>query len=69
MAKRSCAICGKSPAIPVVYGFPSPDLMEQAARGEVLLGGCVIEGGEPGQLCADCAASHFDADGSDAGTS
>ena len=69
MAKRRCDICGEAPAIPVVYGLPSPDLMESAARGEVLLGGCEIGGDDPVRLCARCASSRSDADAPVDGTS
>jgi hypothetical protein len=51
MARPECARCGKRASKPVVYGYPSPELMEQAKRGEVILGGCVI--GIP-WLCDQC---------------
>lgn len=45
-----CPQCGR-PAVPIVYGFPSPGLMEAADRGAVVLGGCVIEGDQPTYQC------------------
>lgn len=36
-----CKGCG-TPIAPVIYGYPSHELMEKAQRGEVRLGGCVV---------------------------
>ncbi len=49
-----CDSCGKSPATPVVRGFPGKELLEDAARGVVILGGCQVEGGQPKWLCRQC---------------
>lgn len=38
---RICQGCG-TPIAPVIYGYPSRELMEQAQRGEVRLGGCIV---------------------------
>ena len=48
MAKKApknsvCPDCG-APMVRIVYGYPSPELFGQSARGEVALGGCVISG-------------------------
>jgi hypothetical protein len=32
--------------VPLVMGLPGPDLMEAAARGDMLLGGCIVTGYE-----------------------
>ena len=45
MALLRCAKCGRHVRKKVVYGYPCPELMEQARRGEVVLGGCEV--GEP----------------------
>lgn len=55
MSKRNCEICGSSSAVPVVYGMPSRPLVEKAIRGELVLGGCVIEERQPRWLCIRCA--------------
>ena len=54
MALLRCAKCGRSVRKPVVYGYPGPEAMEQARRGEVVLGGCEL--GEPVDpwWCDDC---------------
>jgi hypothetical protein len=51
----ACPRCG-SRSIPIVYGLPGMELFEAADRGEVALGGCVIEDGAPEWRCrgVDC---------------
>ena len=39
---KVCPYCGGE-LIPIIWGYPSEDLLEKANRGEVHLGGCVIE--------------------------
>lgn len=52
-----CEGCG-TPIAPVIYGYPSRELMEQAQRGEVRLGGCVMPFGPERRLndsfCGTC---------------
>jgi len=38
---------GSPRLVPLVMGLPGPELREKAARGEVILGGCMISGTEP----------------------
>lgn len=40
--------------VPIVYGYPGDGLMEAAARGEVVLGGCVIMPHQPRWKCLSC---------------
>ena len=47
--------CGTT-VLPVVYGLPQPELFEQAARGEVLLGGCIIGPDDVMETC-ECGAT------------
>jgi hypothetical protein len=51
---RTCPHCGSQRCVPVAYGFPSTDLQEEAERGEVVLGGCIIWGGQPEWVCMAC---------------
>ena len=52
-----CEGCG-TPIAPVIYGYPSHELMEKAQRGEVRLGGCVVPFGIERRLndsfCGSC---------------
>ena len=54
---RVCEGCG-APIAPVIYGYPSRELMEQAQRGEVRLGGCIVPFGTERRLndsfCGTC---------------
>ncbi len=52
---RTCANCGGR-AVPIVYGMVGVDAFEAAERGEVELGGCVIEGEAPAWKCTSCEA-------------
>ena len=54
VAKLRCALCGTTAHRTVVYGYPSPELLEEARRGEVILGGCVI-GEKVVWFCNDCS--------------
>jgi hypothetical protein len=58
-----------SKLIPIVYGLPLRELMEQSERGEVELGGCVITevfdpksgfiSGDPELYCPKCEGRFF----------
>jgi hypothetical protein len=55
-AKIACPRCGARGMIPIIWGFVTPpwDLAED--RGEVKLGGCLVEDGlEPEWSCPNCA--------------
>lgn len=56
----SCAACGSPRVAAIVYRMPSPQLESQAARLEVILGGCELRGGglDPETGCLDCGAIH-----------
>jgi len=54
MALLRCAKCGRTERKPVVYGYPSPETLEKARRGEVVLGGCEIGGPPEPWWCDDC---------------
>jgi hypothetical protein len=60
MSDRACDLCGKTPARRVLYGYPSPELIERARRGEVILGGCLIGGEQPNWLCRKCESLRED---------
>ena len=55
MPRHSCDSCGATPALPVVYGYPGPELLEEAQRGAVILGGCLVAEGVPDWLCSRCS--------------
>jgi len=49
-----CPSCSSPRVRRIIYGEPSPDLGEQATRGEIVLGGCVLFGNDPKWDCPDC---------------
>ncbi len=53
-ASGECPSCGASKVLRIVYGLPGLELAEDAQRGKVALGGCVITGEDPEWRCAKC---------------
>jgi hypothetical protein len=50
-----CLRCkSKQEFIPIVYGYPSQELMKKAEAGEVLLGGCMLWDRAPMHKCKKC---------------
>ena len=64
-----CPTCNAGKLIPIVYGLPLRELMEQSERGEVKLGGCIITevfdpktgfvSGDPELYCPKCEGRFF----------
>ena len=52
-----CPRCGVSAGVPIEYGLPDRELLEQAERGEVEIGGCLVGDGAPDRLCRACRHS------------
>jgi len=50
-----CPHCGGK-VIEVIYGFPRPELVEEARQGDIALGGCVISEDNPSHRCTVCGA-------------
>ena len=50
---RRCPECGSERVVPIVYGFPTPELERRAERGEVALGGCLLPA-DATRYCSDC---------------
>ena len=53
---EKCPKCQKSDqVIPIMFGFPGPEMLEAAERGEIKLGGCCISPGtDPEFHCKRC---------------
>jgi len=49
--KPSCPYGHSNNIIPIVYGMPGPKLMEEARKGHVYLGGCIISDCDPHYYC------------------
>lgn len=64
-----CSTCENGKLIPIIYGFPGRDLMEQSGRGEIKLGRCVVRevfdpergfvSGDPKLSCPKCEGRFF----------
>jgi len=52
--RPKCPECGSEDTLEIVYGHPTQELSEEAERGEVVLGGCCIDGGAPDRVCRAC---------------
>lgn len=48
-----CPKCGEE-LIDIVYGFPAPEVIEKAERGEIYLGGCIITENQVLYHCNHC---------------
>jgi hypothetical protein len=53
-SRPRCPECGSASVIPIIHGYPSPELQERASRGEVSLGGCLVWDGMPEWECKRC---------------
>ena len=45
-----CPICGR-PGVPIEYGMPGPEMVDEAEAGRIVLGGCVVTGYDPDWAC------------------
>jgi hypothetical protein len=53
-AKPNCPKCQSGDVVRIVFGYPSPEMMESSERGEVSLGGCCVTPNDPDWHCKDC---------------
>lgn len=59
LVEGPCPACQEAALVPIVYGYPDSDLFESAKRGEVALGGCVLEERDPDVQCRACRTRFF----------
>ena len=52
-----CPGCGRARMLPIVYGLPGPELMRDARRGRVALGGCVVTEDAAFWTCPACRST------------
>lgn len=53
LMNQSCPHCYSIRIVPIIYGMPGPELVEQAKQGDIFLGGCCPS--EAHYHCRDCA--------------
>ncbi len=51
-SNRVPGLCGSRAILPICYGSPGPEMQEEARRGEIYLGGCVLLNAN--WYCSDC---------------
>ena len=51
---KTCPRCGSEQTVPLIYGMPTDEAAEEARRGEVALGGCVVFPDAPDHTCRNC---------------
>lgn len=49
-----CPKCKSERVVPIMYGKPSMNALEASARGEVIIGGCEVDVGNPDYGCLEC---------------
>ncbi len=53
--KPACPLCGSKEIVPIVHGYPGPELEKEARKGKVVLGDCMDWEGQPKWHCKNCA--------------
>lgn len=52
---NACPQCGRNDeVVPILYGMPASETLEAAERGELQIGGCVIDDDQPTRFCKRC---------------
>ena len=49
-----CPRCGANAGIPIIYGYPSEEMLEADKANEIRLGGCCITDDDPDRVCTQC---------------
>jgi len=49
-----CPECGERGPLHIAYGYPSHEMFEAEERGEIALGGCVVDQSSPTWRCRRC---------------
>lgn len=52
--KPQCPSCSSDNVAIIAFGYPGPEMMEEAQRGKIILGGCCVTNDDPEWHCKDC---------------
>jgi hypothetical protein len=52
--RPTCPACGSREVVPILYGYPEPEAISEAAKGALTLGGCCVGDDDPRKHCRDC---------------
>lgn len=57
-----CTRCDSTGTVPIVWGMPSPELLEAIGAGEIdaIIGGCCVEVPAPTHECQRCGSRFAD---------
>jgi hypothetical protein len=50
----TCPKCNARAGIPILYGYPSPGMLEKSEAGKIELGGCIVTFDQPEWSCRAC---------------
>ncbi len=50
----NCPKCGSKNIVRIVYGYPNAEALEEAKKGNIILGGCCVSDNSPNFHCKDC---------------
>lgn len=55
-SKYTCPKCKSDSVVPIIYGYPGPELWKEEEKGNVKLGGCefIVGGFMPDRFCKEC---------------
>jgi len=52
--KKPCPKCGSLDVVSIEYGYPGPEMMAEAEKGLIELGGCCVTDDDPRKQCKAC---------------
>lgn len=52
--RRRCPKCGAVAGVRILYGYPTEEAFLAEQRGELVLGGCMMEADGPTHACIEC---------------
>lgn len=55
--RDKCPQCLSPEIVPIIYGEPTSEAMDAAARKELVLGGCILSDDNPDTACLACGYS------------
>ena len=50
----ACPSCGSVNSLPIAYGNPGPEMIDEYQQGKIALGGCIVGAENPRWRCRDC---------------
>ena len=52
--KAVCPNCKSNNVVPIAYGYPGPEMIDEFKEGKIHIGGCMIEEDSPDFHCNEC---------------